>query len=308
MHRVACISLACWSGAAAQIAVPVGHGAPPASVTGRFRAIYKHVGVTAVQHAHSGGVHHSDRPGRWHSQSRQDEEVAAVLTETGAPLRNGYFIDLAANDPIFLSNTRALERDHGWRGLCIDGNTKLLQKLAERRTCTVVGAVVASPSDTVFSFREFSGHDNNHHTLSGIVNSNPEATQKTNDTVCDYHRGRLKCWPAAEAARRGVAFEDVQHRSVSLHDLLLAFHAPARINYLSLDVEGAEDAVLREFPFSNYTFGALTIERPSQLLQKLLASHGYQLACRKAELYVHSATIPGGIHAARKRCKQFEPK
>ena len=111
------------------IAVPVGHGAPPASVTGRFRAIYKHVGVTAVQHAHSGGVHHSDRPGRWHSQSRQDEEVAAVLTETGAPLRNGYFIDLAANDPIFLSNTRALERDHGWRGLCIDGNTKLLQKL-----------------------------------------------------------------------------------------------------------------------------------------------------------------------------------
>lgn len=83
-----------------------------------------------------------DRPGNWHAQASQDEKVVKVL----GGMRRGYFVDLAANEPILLSNTRALERDYDWSGLCIDGNQAMLEKLVVQRTCRVVKGVVSSES------------------------------------------------------------------------------------------------------------------------------------------------------------------
>ena len=55
----------------------------------------------------------SDRAGRWNAQAGQDAAVAAILNMT----RGGFYIDLAANDPFLLSNTRTLDRDFGYRGV-----------------------------------------------------------------------------------------------------------------------------------------------------------------------------------------------
>jgi hypothetical protein len=49
---------------------------------------------------------------KWFSQARQDEAIASLLAEK----RDGYFVDLAANDATILSNTYALERHYGWKG------------------------------------------------------------------------------------------------------------------------------------------------------------------------------------------------
>jgi hypothetical protein len=109
---------------------------------------------------------------RRHSQSGQDRTVALLTAnKTG-----GFFVDLAANDvrrfisslrplivlfavcssllagplltrsrwietrpqPILMSNTRALERDYGWKGVCIDGNRLML----DRRVATPHGLCV----------------------------------------------------------------------------------------------------------------------------------------------------------------------
>ena len=35
-----------------------------------------------------------------------------------------YFVDLAANNATEASNTRLLERDFGWRGVCIEANPR----------------------------------------------------------------------------------------------------------------------------------------------------------------------------------------
>ena len=45
--------------------------------------------------------------------------------------RGGFFLDLAANEPVVLSNTRSLERDLGWKGVCIEANPFYWQGLAE---------------------------------------------------------------------------------------------------------------------------------------------------------------------------------
>jgi hypothetical protein len=51
-----------------------------------------------------------------HGGSDQDEIVLALFRGK----RGGYFVDLAANDAVALSNTFALETDYGWNGLCIE--------------------------------------------------------------------------------------------------------------------------------------------------------------------------------------------
>ena len=52
-----------------------------------------------------------------------------------------YFLDLAANDAVHLSNTLHLEQN-GWKGLCIEGNPMYWYSLSAFRNCTIVGAFV----------------------------------------------------------------------------------------------------------------------------------------------------------------------
>jgi hypothetical protein len=62
-----------------------------------------------------------------------------------------------------------------------------------------------------------------------------------------------------------------------LQDILQERGAPTHIDYLSIDVEGAELRILASFPFDHYQFGALTIERPTKAVHDLLTEAGYVL-------------------------------
>jgi hypothetical protein len=77
---------------------------------------------------------------RWFSQARQDELVAGLLRYK----RRGYFVDLAANDAVKISNTFALERDYDWSGLAIEPNPTYWRGLVHRPRATIVAAVVAA--------------------------------------------------------------------------------------------------------------------------------------------------------------------
>jgi hypothetical protein len=62
-----------------------------------------------------------------------------------------------------------------------------------------------------------------------------------------------------------------------LHDILRMSGAPFEIDYLSVDVEGAELRILSEFPFDRYRFQSLTIERPTKAIHAILTRAGYVL-------------------------------
>lgn len=174
----------------------------------------------------------------WFSQVRQDQVIVDLVGE------NGYFIDLAANDASDLSNTLALER-HGWDGLCIEPNPTYWYGLSHRK-CTVVGALVGGSVEKVkVKFRGVYG---------GIVG-------KFNDRLANR-----KHEPEAPEEWRYTA---------TLADVLTRFHVPQTIDYLSLDVEGAEMLIMKEFPFDQYTIKVMTIERPGSDLKELLKREGY---------------------------------
>ena len=83
----------------------------------------------------------NDTLGSWSSQFGQDFTIARLFDGVQG---SRFFVDLAANHAVFLSNTRALERDHGWEGICIEPNPELVQELRAQRHCRVVQHVVGS--------------------------------------------------------------------------------------------------------------------------------------------------------------------
>lgn len=252
-----------------------------------FRAVHLFVGITDKP-----APLPKDRRGSWHAQAGQDRIIADVFNNK----REGFFVDLAANHPVYLSNTRTLERDYGWRGICIDGNLELLNELARHRTCTVVGSVVSASRDSTVSFRKYQVADwqtnasSWEHGLSGIV------------TAPSWWE-----WLTGAGAKHGEAVTTVVERakSTTLVNILETFKMPhSGVDFLSLDVEGAEEDVLREFPFETIPIRTITVERPKPAVRKLLRRHNFTYArdigVNLDELWLHGS-MADRVSVARAR-------
>ena len=184
-------------------------------------------------------------------------------------MRNGYFVDAGAYDGIWANNTYALETALGWRGLCIEANPSAFVSLTRHRQCECINVCLdETPGNVEFALDGV---------LGGIV------SDETDNRPAVRHE-RLERL-ASEA--RILTLE-----AVPLGDLLDRHAAPAVIEYLSVDLEGAETRVLRSFPFDRYTFLAMTIERPTPELNRLLIEdNGYRFVrnVRYDTYYVHES-------------------
>jgi hypothetical protein len=81
--------------------------------------------------------------------------------------------------------------------------------------------------------------------------------------------------------------------TVTLLEIFKKFKVPTEIDYLSLDVEGAEEFIMNEFPLKDHRIKILTIERPKENLRSYLESHGYVEILRLSRwgetLWVHDS-------------------
>lgn len=210
---------------------------------------------------------------KWFAQVHQDEVVMDLIGP------NGYFIDLASNDAMAFSNTLALER-HGWNGLCIEPNPSYWYGLSHRK-CTVVGALVGNAKEKVqVKFRGVYG---------GILGK------------MDQRLANRKHEPDAALEQRYTA---------PLEQVLQKFNVPNQIDYLSLDVEGAEHLIMKKFPFETYHIKIMTVERPSQDLRKLLEAKGFvflkDLAWWGETLWAHQSSGFTSDHPKVKAIKTEE--
>jgi hypothetical protein len=190
------------------------------------------------------------------SQSGQDGFVQLLLGN----VTNGYFIDLAANDWESLSNTNSLEVFYNWTGICIEPNPMYHGGLLEKRACHLFINPVSSKNDDVIQFH-MAG------VLGGVVDKDQDnAGQTTNN---------------------------VKLVTVTLVSLLHFFKAPTVIDYMSLDVEGGEWDVMKNFDFGLYQFKVISIERPVKKLQFLLFRHSYRFLYMIADfgdcIYIHTS-------------------
>ena len=63
--------------------------------------------------------------------------------------------------------------------------------------------------------------------------------------------------------------------TTTLERELERYSAPEVIEFLSLDIEGAEYLAMKNFPFNRYKFMCACIERPTPELDFLLGKNGY---------------------------------
>jgi hypothetical protein len=88
------------------------------------------------------------------------------------------------------------------------------------------------------------------------------------------------------------------------------FHVPNEIDYMSLDVEGAEYLIMKDFPFDQYHIKIMTVERPSKQLRRLLEEQGYvflkDLAWWGETLWAHHSTGFTSEHPLVKKIKTEE--
>ena len=176
----------------------------------------------------------------WFSQAKQDQLVAALFRGK----RNGFFVDLAANDAEVYSNTVALEREYHWNGLCIEPNPVYWSNLTHR-SCQTVAAVIGQARDEEVFFRYEAG---DHGGIAGDGFDNGKRWQS--------HSERASTVTLEEALRRNSA--------------------PRTIDYLSLDVEGAENFIMMNFPFDEYRVKVITAERLKGPIRGYLKSQGYE--------------------------------
>jgi FkbM family methyltransferase len=183
--------------------------------------------------------------GRDKSYSQFGQDLWVV--HGGAPgKRDGYYVDVGSGDGEVISNTKLLD-DLGWKGVCIDPFPRNMS----HRTCQVFSQPVYSESGKRVQFREAGD-------LGGI----------------EQDLGRHK----TEASKAPM----VEFVTATLDEILAKAHAPNYIDYMSMDVEGAEYDALRGLSLDRYRFGCFTIEHnfepvKREAIHKLLASKGYVL-------------------------------
>ena len=92
-------------------------------------------------------------------------------------------------------------------------------------------------------------------------------------------------------------------------EVLQKFHVPTIIDYLSLDVEGSEYEIMKDFPFESYTIRVMTVERPNRKLKLLLQEKGYvylaELATWGEYLWAHTST---GLTPEHPKIKKIQPR
>lgn len=172
-------------------------------------------------------------------------------------LTNGFFVDLASNHALLFSNTYRLEQSFHWNGLCIEANPLYVWGLSARK-CTTVYAVVGNVTGAQQLF-------NMEGVYGGLVGQQFDNQIKRRHSQSFY--------------------------TITLEAILRKFNAPTTIDYLSLDVEGAEEFILGNFPFNRYSFNTMTVERPSPNLHHILAINGYvfirMLGAHGDSFYMH---------------------
>ena len=182
-----------------------------------------------------------------YSQQGQDTWLLSYLNNK----RNGYFVEAGGGDGIRLSNTYLLEKDYDWSGICIEAYEPLFKKLKNNRSCECIHSLLdGSVSEQIYT--------------PGIPPININNPQ-----------GYLGGIVSRETDNKRIFNGSVKMMTTTLQDILYNNNAPSYIDYLSLDVEGAETRILKKFPFSQYEFGVMHIERPTEELSNILIKNGY---------------------------------
>jgi len=182
---------------------------------------------------------------------------------------DGYFVEFGALNGVAWSNSYLLER-LGWNGVVAEPHPTYGDLLRSARSCHVSTKCVYTETGKSVEFLTYHGR--------------PAAS-----AISGMQYDDRKDWGSSST----------QVETITLPDLLSEFKAPSFIDFLSIDTEGSEHAILQAHDFDRYLFGAICVEHnysnQRALLLKLLTERGYMRVLQEFsghdDWYVHRSVI-----------------
>lgn len=170
---------------------------------------------------------------------------------------HGTFVDIGANDGITFSNTFFLEK-RGWSGIAVEPIPAVYEKLARNRQCTTIHGCVAKTTGKGV-FRAITGYSE---MLSGLLNE-----------YDPRHKSRIE----RELGLHGGEYRDIEVDCFSFADVVASQNL-TEIDFLNIDVEGAEFNVLSGIDFSRTEIHVVCIENSylDYRIPKLLIGNGFR--------------------------------
>lgn len=173
----------------------------------------------------------------------------------------GYFLDIGAYDGVLNSNTLFFEKQCGFRGLLVEANPLVAERLQRNRSSCVLNCGVGKDCD--------SGAELDFWACTGYG----EQLSCFRDLASSGHIARID----AEKSIHGFEIHCRRVALKSFQEILSHFNS-SEIDLLSIDIEGAELAVLRCFPFWAKKVRVLVVEANDAYgLECYLRKFGFKL-------------------------------
>jgi len=181
-----------------------------------------------------------------------------IVEEVFKGMRNGFYVEVGAGDGMAGSCTYVLEKELGWTGILVEPLLSSFQKLKEIRKNSKCINNGLSSSPEVLKYYHFDDW--------GGYNGFPSLNKF----------GEEQWWKKVNDNVKGAVAQEQQIECVTLSSVLMDNDAPEIIDYLCLDIEGAELEVMKDFPFHKYKFKTISIEFSPQPLTDILIKNGYR--------------------------------
>jgi FkbM family methyltransferase len=203
--------------------------------------------------------------GGYHSINQLDKQL-----EKYVDYDNGFYVELGANDGVTQSNSIYFETKRNWSGVLVEPSPHNFLRCREQRSKKnhiFCNACVSFDYHNKYVDMTFA----NLMTISGNLSLDLESTEEH-----------------LNAAKQFLTDKEVIFKfgavATTLNSLLEEAYAPKVIDFLSLDVEGAELEVLKGINFDKFLFKFMLIEvRNLTSISNFLGQRGYSLEKQLSE-------------------------
>ena len=176
----------------------------------------------------------------FHSQYKQDEYLETAIFKG---YKDGFYVDIGAHDGVSLNNTLYFEKNNNWRGINIEPIKAVFDRLVENRTT-----------------------DRNININCAVCNRNGEADFYLNEGYTEMLSGIIENFDARHLERlmnentEMSATTQIVKVNTKRLETIFDEHAVSHINYLSIDVEGAEFEVIKSIDFTKVFIDVIGFE------------------------------------------------
>ena len=169
---------------------------------------------------------------RYPSQAGQDKIIKEVFFNNK---RNGFFIEIGAYDGIMGSNCYHFERFLNWNGIAIEASNIQFEKLKKNRKCKMLNDAISEEVKEVQFMEVIEGLTQ----MSGINNN---FFERNLNIISNNQASKIKSFNI-----KTITFDQVVSKNFD-------------IDYLSIDIEGGEMALLKSINFNDYEIKVISVE------------------------------------------------